>query len=70
MSSNANAEIRIECPFGGSLRGDWYPHAVQVALVTDPIVAPVRAGGVLTSGDVIAAKEAATKATCSRYWLL
>ena len=48
----------VECTFNVSSGADCCPHAVQVALATDRVGVLERAGGAITSQDVIVVKEA------------
>lgn len=41
--------------------GRWWPYAAPGVLCIDHVGAPSKDGGAITSGDVISAKEVATK---------
>ena len=62
MAINGRTGMRSECPFGLCSRDEGCPHAVHMALATDRYGAPSRDGGVITSRDVIAVREAVTEA--------
>ena len=36
MSANGSGSLRVACPLGECMEGSLCPHAVQVALATDP----------------------------------
>lgn len=62
MLSNDNTKKLVECTFSTWSGVDWCPHAVQVALTTDPVGTSGKDGGAITLQNVIAAREVAATA--------
>ena len=55
MSANGSGSLRVSCPLGKCGEGSLWPHAVQVALATDPwgaVQAHPASSGVLADDQV------------------